>query len=718
MNLDQAHAHTTASHQRPRHVDTRLHGGWLVLARAAWVVVLVLAVGLFIASLPFTFADAHIICASAACSNSGRLTLDQARGLHHLGLSLDFYAAMAVALSILLECAYVAIGVVIFWHRSDDRMALLSSLALITFGAAFRGFNPEATLPPLLYVLSFVMAFFGNCSLGLFFYVFPTGQFAPRWIRWLALCWIVYWGINNLVLATILTLPGLDFAIFLGLLVSVVATQVYRYRRVSTPQQRQQTKWVVFGIALALLGVFALFALSVIVSLDIIPDLIGGSLLHVFLLLIPLSIGMAILHSHLWDIDIIINRTLVYGTLTASIVGLYVFVVGYLGALFHTSGNLLISLIAAGLVAVAFQPLRVFLQRGVNRLLYGLRDEPYVVLAGLGQRLQATLDPAAVLSTIVETVREVLKLSYVAIEVQEGAAFVLAASCGTPPAKAALRLPLVHQREPVGTLLIAPRGRDDTLTPADLSLLHDLAGQIGIAVHAVRLTIDLQRMTTDLQHSRERLVIAREEERRRLRRDLHDDLGPTLAALALTASNVSDLIPTDPDAAVALANALQNDIRATVGDIRRLVYELRPSALDELGLVAAIRERAAQFSSLHQVGEGPAPSEGLLVQVEAPGSLPPLPAAVEVAAYRIIQEALTNVSRHAHARNCTVRLAFTDALEVEILDDGVGLPAELQAGVGLLSMRERAAELGGSCIVEKMKETGTRVCARLPVLKE
>jgi hypothetical protein len=258
-------------------------------------------------------------------------------------------------------------------------MALLGSFALITFGAAFRGFNPEHALSPLLYVLSFVMAFIGNCCLGLFFYVFPTGQFAPRWIRWIALGWVVYWGVNNLILVTIITIPGLDFVIFVGLLASVVATQVYCYLRVSTRRERQQTKWVIFGISLALLGVLAIFTMASFVSVDIVPDLILGSLLYVFLLLIPLSIGIAILRSHLWDIDILINRTLVYGLLTACIVGMYVFVVGYLGSLFHTNGHLLISLIATGLVAVAFQPLRALLQRGVNRLLYGLRDDPYVV---------------------------------------------------------------------------------------------------------------------------------------------------------------------------------------------------------------------------------------------------------------------------------------------------------------------------------------------------
>ncbi|MDQ2716633.1 MAG: GAF domain-containing sensor histidine kinase [Chloroflexota bacterium] len=718
MALEYAQPEAPASDQPIGQADARLQGKWLLFMRVAWVVVLVVAVGLFTASVPFTFIDAHTICVAADCSHNSYLTPKLARELHQLGFTMDFYADGTTMWSIILECVYVAVGVVTFWRRSDDRMALISSFALITFGAAFRGFNPEAALSPLLYVLSLVMAFFGNCCLGLFFYLFPTGRFAPRWVGLLTLVWIAYWAINNLLLATILTSSGLDFVIFVGLLISVVATQGYRYRRVATPLQRQQTKWVVFGVSLALLGVLTAFTMASTVSLGIIPVLIVGSFLYVFLLLIPLSIGIAILRYRLWDIDIIINRTLVYGGLSACIVGMYVFVVGYLGALFHASGNLLISLIAAGLVAVAFQPLRVLLQRGVNRLVYGLRDEPYVVLARLGQRLQTTLDPDAVLFTIVETVREALKLSYAAIEVQEGATFVLAASAGMPPSKEALRLPLMYQSTPIGMLLIAPRGRDEALTPADLHLVHDLADQIGIAVHTVRLTADLQRMATDVQRSRERLVVAREEERRRLRRDLHDGLGPTLAALALTASNVSDLIPTDPDAAVALANSLQNDIRTTVKDIRRLVYELRPPALDELGLVAAIRERAAQFNSAHPTSDGTRTTERLQVHVETPERLPPLPAAIEVAAYRIVQEALTNVTRHAQARTCTVHLALTDALEVEILDDGTGLPMEHQAGVGLLSMRERAAELSGSCIVEKRAGAGTRVYARLPIAKE
>jgi signal transduction histidine kinase len=338
------------------------------------------------------------------------------------------------------------------------------------------------------------------------------------------------------------------------------------------------------------------------------------------------------------------------------------------------------------------------------------------------------------LPTIVETVKEALKLPYVAITLatddqrpmtNDGSESTvdwstIAAASGSPVGNS-VRLPLVYQGETVGELVLAPRTPGETFGAADRRLLQDLAHQIGVAVHAVHLTADLQRLTTDLQRSRERLVLAREEERRRLRRDLHDGLGPTLAALALTASNVGDLIPINPSAATALATDLQNEIRATVADIRRLVYDLRPPALDELGIVAAIRERAIQIGRREsEVGnrgteDGGPGSRRLKVIVEAPEHLPPLPAAVEVATYRIVQEALTNVVRHAQADTCIVRLSLTDALEVEIVDDGAGLPPEHPAGVGLFSMRERAAELGGSCVIERNHGNGTRVYARLPV---
>jgi signal transduction histidine kinase len=260
----------------------------------------------------------------------------------------------------------------------------------------------------------------------------------------------------------------------------------------------------------------------------------------------------------------------------------------------------------------------------------------------------------------------------------------------------------VYQREEIGRLVLSPRAPGEGFSDADRNLLEDLGRQAEVAVHAVRLT-------TDLQHSRERLVATREEERRRLRRDLHDGLGAQLAGLNVQAGALRRLIPRDPDAAEEVVVELREELRSAISDIRRLVYDLRPPALDDLGLLEALRRLAERYGS-----EG----EQLRVLVEAPEDLPDLPAAVEVAVYRITQEALTNVVRHARAGTCVVRLAVDDDVTLEIVDDGVGIPAERSAGVGLSSMHERASELGGSCVVQSAPNGGTRVLVRLPLPKE
>jgi signal transduction histidine kinase len=209
-------------------------------------------------------------------------------------------------------------------------------------------------------------------------------------------------------------------------------------------------------------------------------------------------------------------------------------------------------------------------------------------------------------------------------------------------------------------------------------------------------------------------VATREEERRRIRRDLHDGLGPALSSAMLKLGVARRLLPFDSPADDLIVE-VRNDLRATVADVRRLVYDLRPPALDQLGLVLAIRNYAERCA--------PDADAGMRVTVEAPEHLPPLPAAVEVAAYNIAREALTNAARHARARTCHVRLALERAperseLRLEIADDGVGLPAGHRVGVGLSSMRERAEELGGTCIIQSPPEGGTRVLAHLPIGKE
>jgi signal transduction histidine kinase len=214
-----------------------------------------------------------------------------------------------------------------------------------------------------------------------------------------------------------------------------------------------------------------------------------------------------------------------------------------------------------------------------------------------------------------------------------------------------------------------------------------------------------------LDASRRRLVIAREEERRRIRRDLHDGLGPMLAAMTLKLDLTRDQVRADPATAETMLDGLKADTKTAVAEIRRLVRELRPPALDELGLVEAIRQRAGEFAVPNESdGDG-----RLHIAVEAPRPLPALNAAVEVAAYRIAVEAMTNVVRHARASRCIVRLTATRELELEVLDDGVGPDPSLPAGVGLSSMRERTEELGGSCSIDRQPDGWTRVVARFPI---
>jgi signal transduction histidine kinase len=416
------------------------------------------------------------------------------------------------------------------------------------------------------------------------------------------------------------------------------------------------------------------------------------------LLVLPVFTYIAILRYRLYDIDLIINRTLVYGALTACVVALYVLVVAYLSVVLRTGTNLATSLAATGLIAVLFVPLRDWLQRGINRLMYGERDEPYKVLSDLGASLEATLAPESVLPTVVETVARALKLPYAAITLKQDGVFVEAASYGKKPEGEPLIVPLTYQQETVGQLVVAPRAPKESFTKSDVRLLGDLARHIEVAAYAVRLTADLQR-------SRERLVTAREEERRRLRRDLHDGIGPQLAALTLKLETARKLLSHDPQASALMAD-LSERARATISDVRGSVHALRPPALDELGLIPALREGAAQYSQ-----------NGLRISVEAPKSLPSLPAAAEVATYHIAQEAMTNVVRHARARNCSVRIALDEdagTLRVEIVDDGRGVGEGHKVGVGLHSMRERAEELGGRCKVDTLAGGGTLVSAELP----
>ena len=690
--------------------DAPLQGNVLICARLVWVVVATVSFTHFVLSLPALFTRLQTVCTETNCQTPS-LTLANVRELESIGLSLEFCAIYFLIFSILLNLIWMVVGVVLFWRKSSDRVALSVSFMLVTFsGMAGNGANDLLTNSPVWYWLVSMLIYLSN-SVFLIFYIFPDGKFIPRWSQVL----LLWFGGMFVLLQVGLLFPEsgiyslyqLSDTVFITVLVFIGPFALYyRYRGISNSLQRQQTKWVVFGIVAAGIG---FEGINIIFSLlehpHVIIELVGLTVQVLALLLIPLSIGISILRYRLWDVDLLVNRTLVYATVTASITIFYILVVGGLGALFQAQGNLFISLLATGLIAFLFQPLRTRFQHYVNRVFYGESDDPYAVLSRLGQHLGTTVAPEALFSTVVETIAQALKLPYVAVTLMEGGKFQTISSFGIAPDNI-LRLPLVYNTEVLGELLLTTRNPGEQFTTADNRLLKDLGQQVGVAAQAVRLN-------RELQQSREKLVLEREEERKRLRRELHDSLGPTLSALTLLASNVSDLIPENPQAAITQVNELQTELRATVTSIRRLAYELRPPALDELGLLAAIQNNVEQLNTA-KITEGVRPQ----IKLETPLQLPPLPAAIEVIAYRIIHEALANVIRHAIARNCVVRLSLSNVLQIEVIDDGLGLKADYKMGVGLLSMRERAEEVGGSCQIEAIEGSGTRVYVRLPLPKE
>ena len=393
----------------------------------------------------------------------------------------------------------------------------------------------------------------------------------------------------------------------------------------------------------------------------------------------------------------VLRSGLARGTVLAGLAGftalVYVGVVGGVGTLLGAENSLWLGLLAAVLIAVGFGSVRAALGHAVNRLLYGARDDPFQITRQLGLALSLGPDPRVRLEAALSLLSGSLRLPGVALHLLDGE--VLESG---PVGDGAASWPLVVGGERVGTLTAGRRSAREALSAADHRLLEAVAGQLADAAHAWQLEGALRR-------SRDSLVRAGEDERRRLRRDLHDGLGPALSGLGLKLEAARLLLARSPERAGAHLAELQNEVQGSVNEVRRLVHDLRPPKLDDLGLLGALEEVLAGVQGL-----------GLTARFEAPAALPPLGAAAEVAIYRVAQEALTNVVKHAHARQVVLRLR-TDArqLTLEIEDDGVGLPEVREPGVGSQSMRERAEALSGTLAWLGTEGGGTLVRAVLPL---
>jgi signal transduction histidine kinase len=480
-----------------------------------------------------------------------------------------------------------------------------------------------------------------------------------------------------------------------GLLILVVVVPLLLPWRGDRDRSDPLNRWLGLGVLAAALG-------AIPASFHGIGDLPGANVVAPLLLLSTaplLAVGALIadIRDDATAINAVSHHFLVWTLLVAGIVVVYTTIVAGFGAVLGANGPAWLLVAATGGLAVALEPARSRIHHMVDRLVYGQRDDPLAVIRQLvNQQVVVATNVDGMLVSLAGIIGEALRLDHVAIDLLDAEQWSRAAEFGEPyDDDIALRLTIGEQT--IGRLTVGCDG--SALGRRDREVLADLIPHVTLAVSLVRVTKDLRR-------SRLAVMTTREEERRRLRRDLHDGLGPSLTGIALALRTVVRRMQrTDTDAAdVALLDRLAVEVDTSAGDVKRIVRDLRPTVLDDQGLAGALTEFARSF-------------EGVLkVVFDLPAAEPNLPAAVEIATYRIATEALTNVVRHANATQCSICLAVTEQVELDVSDDGTGIESRHPSGVGLATMLERAMELGGSLAVTAVLPHGTRVHASLPLV--
>ena len=497
---------------------------------------------------------------------------------------------------------------------------------------------------------------------------------------------------------------------FIPLCLAAAAGLAVRYRR-TTPDVRHQIKWVAYA---GLLTAAALLICGLVFGNPL------GALLAVGPL-IPITAGIAIFKYRLYDIDVVISKTIVYGSLAAFITVVYVVIVAGIGSLgpgFLQAGsrpNLGLSILATAVVAVAFQPVRERVQRLANRLVFGDRATPYEALSEFAGRMGETYATEDALPRMARVLAEGTGAARAAVWLKDGAELA-AGACwpadGGPPARAGFtggeapaitgtdRVALVyHQGEVLGALSVAKRP-GETLTPIEDKLMSDLAAQAGLLLHNIGLTQQLQARLTELRASRLRIVAAADDQRRRIERDIHDGAQQQLLAIAGKLALAESVAGQDDERERALVAQLKAETSGALETLRELARGIHPPLLADQGLIAAVTTQA---------GKAPVP-----VAVDADG-VGRYPAEIENAIYFCCVEALQNATRHAPGSAVRISLAG-DQRQVmfTVTDDGPGFdPAVSTAGSGLRNMSDRLAALGGSCQVDSRPGRGTTVTGRI-----
>lgn len=675
-----------------RYLHAGVHLLWWLLFAASFVVSVSshwLGVGIYSTS-----------CADTPCYYL-QLKAHQLDQLAATGVSPDLYGSLIFILLVLQNLSFWVVGFLLYRYGWKDLYCVTASMVLIVTGTIF-SVNEELFNYPFLSNLFEGLNILGASYL-FFLLLFPEGQFKPPWTSVLAWLWLVHLAIN-LVPPYIFGAPIIEipFAWTYGFIaiahVLTFIVLVYRYSQETSVGTRRQLFWLMMSIciyvAAGILGnVAPLFSedghgfARMIVQIAVYSSL----------MFVPFSIGLIVLERRSKHLPNAFNRTMVYIVLSVLIVSAYALLVGSIGFLIQGKAHAVVTMLATGLLAVMFQPFRSGVQRAVNQLVYGKRDDPYRILSKLTEQLESSLTHKSLLYSVAEKVANALHIPYAAIETYSQAGIEQFTVYGMPT-EDTVSIELEVKGMAVGRLILGVHRLEEALPPGTRHMIEDLVRQVSIAVQTYSLADDLHR-------SRERLVNAREEERRRLRRDLHDGLGSSLASMTLHLNEAIHHHLDHPERSKQALETVQQQMRESIADIRRLVYSLRPPALDEFGLAFALQELTLQVQT---------PS--LQISLEVTDRELALSAAAEAAVYRIVQEALTNVVRHAHASKCHIHLEIDSGiLHIRISDNGRGMPAHAKPGIGVRSIRERTEELGGAFELESMPGNGTKIHVCLPI---
>jgi signal transduction histidine kinase len=646
-----------------------------------------------------------IAAACAGPTSCGRYQVDArtAAALGRHGIGLGLYAWVVTSAHLALASVLFLLGYLMMRRSDRELLPVLAGWVFPALGATF--FVRESVsfevgwFSPLLFA-AFVV---NRASFVPVFALFPNGYFVPRWIRWFVYVDVPWELVQITALATDRALPGplvaASSVFTTAAYLCLVGAQVMRYRRWSDPIGRRQIRWVLAGLlAVVLVALVIMGGTSLLAPPDqgswpwVAREVLGaGAALILFA-----TFSVAIIRFRLWGIDVVVQRVLVWGTLSVGILAVYIAAVGLSTGVLDAERSGLPALAVALVIAVALQPARRRVQRLADRAVYGRRDEPVAITAGMGELFDDVSRPDELLAGLAELIARELKLPSVSMTVELSDGTEVEGGHGGAPADAEF-IELRVGADRVGTLVVGRRRGEHRLSAQDRQTLTIVGHQAAALAGMLRFAFEREAM-------RRLVVDARDGERRRLRRDLHDGLGPTLASVVQRVDAAARGAGVTPATARLLDDA-NAGLRDALGEMRRIVNALRPPLLDQHGLVGALRRNVDRHD-----GVGVVP---LVVFTSDP--IPVLADSTELALFRIAEEAVLNARRHAHANRVEVSLRGIDGdLVLEVRDDGLGFPSSSRQGVGIAAMRERAAEVGGRFEITEREGGGTVVTALLP----